>query len=264
MAASIEQHTLQHTIRVLRTYPRLLSRRGQLPPFIHHHQRVNDVLPTALQTCQNTLKNIGHRQPPPREQLMKEMRIIKEAVSLTLTLHSQRDADPLQATAENAVDLVASTQAFVIYVIMCIFPDENSPQLVLNGEQLILDVSELSLRLASSGLALYEETSDRGQSAPSWHDWTIMSAKRRTILTIYILSWAWSVSRNYPAFYCHELQLMHAPSPRILWQAQTEKEWLPLYMEWLSRWKGNGYRIGELLSLLPEQALDKRTESWLE
>lgn len=132
----------------------------------------------------------------------------------------------------------------------------------INEEQLILGISEFSLQLASSGLALHEETAD-GQT-PRWHDWAIMSAKRRTILTIYMLTWAWSVLRNYPSFYCHELQLMFAPSPKALWQAQTEPEWLSLYQKWHQRWNGDGYRIGELLSISPNQMIDRRTEDWLE
>lgn len=164
---------------------------------------------------------------------------------------------------ETGPHLLASAQAFVIYAISCLFPVDDSAQSVINEEQLILDISEMSLQLASSGLALDEESGADGRTPP-WHDWTVMSAKRRTILTIYMLTWAWSVWRNYPTFYCHELQLMCAPSPRTLWQAQTEKEWLPLYAEWLSKWKGDGYKIGELLSISPNNVLDRRTEDWLE
>lgn len=163
---------------------------------------------------------------------------------------------------EDGVDLIAQAQALVIYAILCLFPDANSGHSIINEEQIIWDISEFSLRLASSGLALDEEAT--GQTPPSWREWTIMSAKRRTILTIYMLTWAWSVQHNYPTFYCHELQLMYAPSPRTLWQAQTKEEWLSLYGEWLLKWKGDGYRIGELLSISPNQILDQRTEDWLE
>jgi hypothetical protein len=167
-----------------------------------------------------------------------------------------------QKTQKTAEDLLASAQAFVIYAILCLFPDEGFMRPEINEEQLILDISEFSLQLASSGLALHEETAN-GQ-IPQWHDWAIMSAKRRTILTTYMLTWAWSVLRNYPSFYCHELQLMFAPSPKALWQAQTDMEWLSLYRKWLQRWKGDGYKIGELLSISPKQMIDRRTEDWLE
>jgi hypothetical protein len=172
------------------------------------------------------------------------------------------DANPAQKTLKTADDLLASSQAFVIYAILCLFTNENSGRSEISEEQLILDISEYSLQLASSGLSLDAETADHGQ-IPQWHDWATMSAKRRTILTIYMLTWAWSVLRNYPSFYCHELQLMFAPSPKALWQAQTETEWTPLYQRWHQKWNGDGYKIGELLFISPTQTIDRRTEDWL-
>lgn len=180
-----------------------------------------------------------------------------------LQLRSLIEADVAQATLKSAEDLLASAQAFVMYAILCLFPDENSMRPEISEEQLILDISEISLQLASSGLALHAETADDGR-IPPWHDWAIMSAKRRTILTIYMLTWAWSVLRDYPSFYCHELQLMFAPCPKALWQAKTETEWLPLYQKWLQKWEGDGYRIGELLLISPKHMIDRRTEDWLE
>ncbi|KAM0511798.1 hypothetical protein ACHAPE_009474 [Trichoderma viride] len=194
---------------------------------------------------------------------MKEIASLNKAVSAFLSKPPIAiETNLAQKTPKAAEHLLASAQAFVIYAILCLFPDEGSVQPEINEEQLILDISEFSLQLASSGLALHEETAN-GQ-IPQWHDWAIMSAKRRTILTIYMLTWAWSVLRNYPSFYCHELQLMFAPSPKALWQAQTEMEWLSLYRKWLQRWKGDGYKIGELLSISPKQMIDRRTEDWLE
>ncbi|UKZ84185.1 uncharacterized protein TrAFT101_000103 [Trichoderma asperellum] len=182
---------------------------------------------------------------------------VQEQISMEITSLNKT------ASLKTANNLLASAQAFVIYAILCLFPDENSVQYEINEEKLILDISEISLRLASSGLALHEETTGEGKIS-QWHDWTMMSAKRRTILTIYMLTWAWSVWRNYPSFYCHELQLMLAPSPKALWQAPTETEWLPLYQKWFQKWGGDGYRIGELLSISPKHIVDRRTEDWLE
>lgn len=149
-----------------------------------------------------------------------------------------------------------------MYAILILFPNDNFHSLGSSEEQLILDISELSLQLASSGLALPEETN--GDEAPLFQDWTLMAAKRRTILIIYMITYAWSVQRNYPTFHCFELHLMYAPASRSLWQAQTDKAWLPLYLESLSKWKHEGYRIGEMFSISPTGVLDKRTEAWLE
>lgn len=241
----------------------MLSAQTQLPPFVHHRQTEQSVLPLALKQCHDILAQNECHQNSLQEEIMKEIASLDKAVSVFLSKPPVANETNLaQKTLKTAEDLLASAQAFVVYAILCLFPDEGSMQPEINEEQLILDISEFSLQLASNGLALHEETAD-GQ-IPQWRDWAIMSAKRRTILTIYMLTWAWSVLRNYPSFYCHELQLMFAPSPKSLWQAQTETEWLSLYRKWLQRWKGDGYRIGELLSISPKQMIDRRTEDWLE
>ncbi|KAL7919989.1 hypothetical protein ACQKWADRAFT_299836 [Trichoderma austrokoningii] len=149
-AGSIEQHALQHTIRVHRTYPRMLSADIQLPPLVHHCQIAEDTFPLALETCHNILTGDGRHHMSLQEQVMQEI------ASLNNT-----------KTLKTADDLLASAQAFVIYAILCLFPDEGSVMSEINEEQLILDISEYSLQLASSGLALHEETAEDGQS-PHW------------------------------------------------------------------------------------------------
>lgn len=88
-AGSIEQHALQHTIRVLRTYPRVLSAQTQLPPFVHHRQLEQGVLPPALKRCYDILNTNGHHHLHLREQITKEIASLNKTVSATFskTLH---------------------------------------------------------------------------------------------------------------------------------------------------------------------------------
>lgn len=81
-AGSIQQHALHHTIRVLRTYPRMLSRRTQLPPFIHRSQIENGTLPPALKTCRDTLTKNGRHGASSQQRIMAEIVSIHKTVSL--------------------------------------------------------------------------------------------------------------------------------------------------------------------------------------
>lgn len=76
-AGSIEQHALHHTIRVLRTYPRMLSAHTQLPPFIHHQQ---GTLPPALKTCCDILSENGRHHVSLQERVVKEIESLKKTV----------------------------------------------------------------------------------------------------------------------------------------------------------------------------------------
>lgn len=83
-SGSIEQHALQHTIRVLRTYPRMLSARTQLPPFVHHRQAERGVLPPALETCHNILAKDECHQNSLQEEVMEEIASLNKTVSAFL------------------------------------------------------------------------------------------------------------------------------------------------------------------------------------
>ena len=132
---------------------------------------------------------------------------------------------------------------------------------LVNEEHLILSFQEFTLRLAAAGFSLKEEM--EGQMS-DWRQWAFISAKRRSILAAYMITWAWSVQREYPTFHCRELGLMLAPASKLLWQAQSSEDWLPLYAGWLSRWQISGYRVGELFAVPPNDDLDPRTQAWLE
>lgn len=148
-----------------------------------------------------------------------------------------------------------------IYCIILLFPRNKSIHPHFDEEHLILSLQEFTLRLAATGFSLEEETEGR---IPDLKQWALISAKRRSILAVYIVTWAWSLLRGYPTFHCRELGLMLAPAGKLLWQARSCEDWLRLYALWLSRWQDNGYKIGETFMIPPNDDLDSRTQAWLE
>lgn len=116
-------------------------------------------------------------------------------------------------------------------------------------------------RLAWTGLFLEEELL---HTTPSWKKWAIVSAKRRTILVLHHIEFAWSIKHGYPLLPCFELGPMPAPDAGYLWQAADEATWTARYGTWLQTWKdGGSCKMLELMEVGPGKALDVRTEMWL-
>lgn len=57
---------------------------------------------------------------------------------------------------------------------------------------------------------------------------------------------------------------MPAPAAKVLWQAQTEQEWKTSYINWMSRWSGQGYLQAEFGNIRPGVVMDSRPGRWLE
>jgi hypothetical protein len=146
-------------------------------------------------------------------------------------------------------------------MIILFFGDVQNPVVLHPTDaELIVEMWNVKHHLASTGLFLDEESK---HNAPCWREWTVVSAKRRTILALHHLEWAWSLLYGYPPLACFELGPLPAPAAGYLWRERSEKEWRRQYRKWLSRWGEGGYKLGELFSIKPGGEMDARSEMWL-
>ncbi|RFU77338.1 zn2 cys6 dna-binding [Trichoderma arundinaceum] len=162
------------------------------------------------------------------------------------------------------MDLLAATQSMLILLIILFFGIGHSPALAHPIDaQLLIEMWNVKHSLASTGLFLEEESN---HTLPSWKEWAIVSAKRRTILALHHLEWAWSLRHGYPVLTCFELGPLPAPAAKYLWQMTHEKEWGRLYKDWLKLWADGSYKMVELFRInacKPSDDLDTRSELWL-
>jgi hypothetical protein len=157
--------------------------------------------------------------------------------------------------------LLSSLQAVVIYTIILLAPSTASQNNNCMSEDAIFRKVEIFVwHVVRGGLFLPEE---RAQTRPSWENWVHVNSKRRAILALYLLHWAYSVLHKVPCFDCAELGFMPAPAPKVLWQAQTEQEWSNKYIHWLARWSGQIYLQAEFGHIQPGAILSPRAERWL-
>lgn len=147
-----------------------------------------------------------------------------------------------------------------MYTIILLSPSAISSQDFTNDEPVFRKVEIFVWHIVRSGLFLKEE---RAQTRPSWEEWVYVTSKRRAILALYLLHWAYSVLNKVPGFDCRELGFMPAPAPKALWQAHTEQEWNTKYVHWLSRWSGQIYLQAEFGHIQPGAVLNHRAEKWL-
>lgn len=107
--------------------------------------------------------------------------------------------------------LLAVLQAVVIYIIILLFPAEGSVSTMPNVN-IFRKVQNLVNYASSTGLFLQEE---KEQIRPTWTSWVHVTSKRRAVLALYLLQWAYAVFHNTPPFNCRELAFMPAPAPKI-------------------------------------------------
>ena len=125
----------------------------------------------------------------------------------------------------------------------------------------LIDTWVVKHELAATGLFLEAETDHQ---LPSWRQWAIVSARRRTILALNQVEWAWSVMHGFPTLTCFELGPLPAPAARHLWYADHEPTWENLYRDWMQQWPDGGYRMAEFFNIRPGQDIvDARGEKWL-
>ncbi|KAJ5895322.1 hypothetical protein N7495_007013 [Penicillium taxi] len=247
-SAALVNHSMELIFRVCRTWPQMLADGFQIPPIFHPtHLASQTDLPRPLATC-ITLVKMWHGQCPGAETIVRDT--IRRELDLAMNNSDELD----EAT------LLATLQAVVMYTIILLAPFKTSPSDCMSEDAIFRKVEIFVWHVVRGDLFLPEE---RAQTRPSWDAWIHVTAKRRAILALYLLHWAYSVLHKVPCFDCSELGFMPAPAPKALWQAHTEQEWNSKYIHWLARWNGQIYLQAEFGHIKPGAVLSPRAEKWL-
>lgn len=162
------------------------------------------------------------------------------------------------------MELLAATQSVLMLLIVLFFCIPSQPAAPLTNHptdaELLVQVWNITGALTATGLFLDYESRN---VTPPWQDWAIVAAKRRTILALHHVEWAWSLLHGYPVLTCFELGPLPAPSPGYLWKEESKARWEKLYKSWLRRWPAGSYKMGELFRAGSGNGLGARGEMWL-
>ena len=160
-------------------------------------------------------------------------------------------------------ELLAAVQSLVIYATMLYYsaPETNGKPSIDSAT--ILRVQQVVYRLATTGILMSE--AEKNGARPAWKDWIMLSAKRRTVLTMYAFDGVYTTMNDKPAFPAYELRFMPVPGIKSLWQARDETQWENLYDSWLRECTGGCFLRRELMAMPePRSQREARLQYWLE
>jgi hypothetical protein len=150
----------------------------------------------------------------------------------------------------------------LIYSIILLFPTPQKPFSWKFDLPKLVSLQEIGYLVSQTDLISPAETA---HSRPAWEEWIIISAKRRTLMSLYCFEWIYAMLNGLPTYPCTELGFMPAPAGKLLWGARTKGDWEGAYDRWLGRWTGGGgYLMEEMMAIKPGPEIDSRTEMWLE
>ncbi|KAI0875725.1 hypothetical protein GGS24DRAFT_275244 [Hypoxylon argillaceum] len=251
------EHSVQTLFRALRSWPRMLAKGIQLPPIIHLTQFYHDSggdnggdveIPKHIARC-ITLCKMWVGQAEDSGQIVQDA-TRGELGSILAKYHTY-----------DAPTLLAAMQSLAILLVILLFPSNRQGFLPVVPDELFAAVQEMANHVLSTGMLLHEEAT---HVRPPWRVWAHIEAKRRSLMSIYFVHWAYSAHHGTRHFNCLQLGRMLTPGAKWLWQAADEKLWMGLYARWLAQWDGRELIQAEFFLVERGFAMPPRVEMWLE
>ncbi|GFF36398.1 hypothetical protein IFM58399_04541 [Aspergillus lentulus] len=220
--------TLQYISIILKTYPRYMLKDGSFPPVIHHTQVNTNQMPQALANCYSLVRMWEQAAPGSERMVMG-------------TVEAEMERLASETTSQHDYDLLCSFQAYLVYTILMYFSPLGNVSAVT--DKTMMTLMELAFRTAQNGLLC---TAEITHTRPNWESWIVVSAKRRAIYTMYLLSSVYNSDRGLPNFVADEMKGVYVPQSKVLWEATDRGVWEKEYDRHLLEWEDGMLEISEL------------------
>ena len=130
-------------------------------------------------------------------------------------------------------------------------------------EDIITNIQQVAYRSTVIGSGLVTKA-EKDHNRPSWEEWIVVSAKRRTILALYCFDCVFTAANRLPTVSCDGLRALPAPESKALWQCHVEELWKSAYIRWLAKWDTCAFTMDELMRKIQAGSLgDERKQMWL-
>ncbi|KAM0096619.1 hypothetical protein ACP6JE_008886 [Aspergillus fumigatus] len=220
--------TLQYISITLRTYPQYMVKDGGFPPIIHHTQVNTNQMPQALANCYSLVRMWVQAAPGSETMVMSAVEAEMERLAS-------------ETTSQHDYDLLCSFQAYLVYTILMYFSPLGNVSAVT--DKIMMTLMELAFRTAQNGLLCTAETT---HTRPNWESWIVVSAKRRAIYTMYLLTSVYNSDRGLPNFVADEMKGVYVPESKVLWEVTDREVWEKEYDRHLLEWEDGMLEISEL------------------
>jgi hypothetical protein len=217
---AIYHERVRFAYRQFKTYPEIFYKRGQ-NPFIHQHlytEHVPLVIQDALSACALYCGKSSENE------LLVFSDISRKAMGLA----------ELKCPFLSPVDLLASTQALLLYQIIRLFDGDirqradaelHEAILVSWTEQLLGRVQQLPMTMSP------EASSPDSLTTSSWKDWIFEESCRRTILTSFMLQGVYSFLKFGHDNVSGKVNRLSFTAQAALWNAPSEYHWREAFKE---------------------------------
>ncbi|KAE8548320.1 hypothetical protein EYB25_008698 [Talaromyces marneffei] len=207
-------------IEMIRTYPLMMLRIENLPPFIHGHWYRPSVngrssLPEPLVNCMGIAQIFASRNIESKSYLWHLVKLEQQSF-IELNKHRKFSRD----------DLLAAIQAQIMYIIMRIIDNSKTDQ-SMNLEMLV--THEI---LCESLVQLCKEPfcrDERLHPSPNWEDWVFAESRRRTALVWFLIAQTIHIQTGVSCETISGFQQLPLCSPKSLWEARTHPRWQAEY-----------------------------------
>ncbi|KAH7349340.1 hypothetical protein B0T11DRAFT_129951 [Plectosphaerella cucumerina] len=209
-------------MRILRSYPSMMSRDGGLPPFVspqlYSGKQQSHSRSQALSTCAKLAQQL--RSPHTNKiTVWEKIWFEQERISAE---HSTLDR----------WELLAALQALLIY---CLMRLKDTP---IGHDAFDASLLTTVNLISSSLVASSTEVCDfdlSGDPEQAWKEWLFGESRRRTFLMFQIVNMLVDISTTVSSYAIWEFVAIPLPSPAVLWNATKLDGWSAGFEEWRKR-----------------------------
>ncbi|KAH8683386.1 hypothetical protein BGZ60DRAFT_368473 [Tricladium varicosporioides] len=211
----IQQICATIIIDMIYAYPRMMTRRETLPPFMHPYSPVTDnnddqnKLPEHLANCMGIAQLFAARSDD-------------TCSFVWATIRAEIRGFKNRMHAFNKYDMLSALQASLLYLIIRVV--EQRPQAAEDDFEMLAIYDDVCTRAIQLTTRSIHQAGDR-KSDLCWKDWIYMESIRRVACVWYILGLVFHTRTGRPCYVSDHYRDISLPCTKNEWEAKTEAQW---------------------------------------
>ncbi|KAI0449547.1 hypothetical protein F5B21DRAFT_44528 [Xylaria acuta] len=210
-------------MRVLRSYPFMLTTKGSLPPFIN---------PSSYSWAQSGGDHKIHKRLIKCSNLIQSFKSQKTANKtawIWTQIWLEQDRILTEYSSFDRWELLDALQTLLIF---CLLRIQDVPAGYAVFDISLLTTANLVSQALGASVGQYFDCAISGDPTLALRDWIFLESRRRTVLIFQILGLLVDISAAVSYFAIGGLVLVPLPSAAALWSTQDFEKWKPEYRKW--------------------------------